>query len=277
MITMSNPPGQGRMTRSHTQRRPRFTLTSALAFIGAAALLRALPALAQPSEEPAKSVANTAQAVQETPPETVITHRQSAFRTRQHGAEEGTVLPARSAEQGTALWFEDRWYVTGLVSLGLVLGLIFLLGYLVRRFILPKVRLGGRDLEVLARTYVGNKQSVALVRAGRRVLVVGVTASRVNLLTCLDDSMEAAHLIGEAAARKSGSISDQFARQLQGETQQYASPEPHESSVEDDRPASIVQTRHQLQAAIDRLRGFGRAGRARTHEAEETSEPSVAG
>jgi len=104
------------------------------------------------------------------------------------------------------------------VFFGLVLGLIFLLGYLVRRFILPKVRLGGRDLEVLARTYVGNKQSVALVRAGRRVLVVGVTASRVNLLTCLDDSMEAAHLIGEAAARKENqAILDRSAAFLRGE------------------------------------------------------------
>ncbi|UCG33024.1 MAG: flagellar biosynthetic protein FliO [Phycisphaerales bacterium] len=274
---MSNPLGQGWTTRGRTRACVRFPLKSA-GVIGAAALLGALPALAQQAGEPTEPVANTAQAIQETPSETVITHRQSAFRARQDGPEDATLLPARSEEQNTTLWLKDRWYVTGVVSLGLVLGLIFLLGYLVRRFILPKVRMGGRDLEVLARTYVGNKQSVALIRAGRRVLVVGVTASRVNLLTCLDDSLEAAHLIGGAAADKSGSISSQFARRLEDEAQQYANTEAHEASGREKRPEVVTQTRRQLQAAIDRMRGFGRAGNgAEVPDGEELSEPRVAG
>jgi hypothetical protein len=125
---------------------------------------------------------------------------------------------------------------------------------------------------------VGNKQSVVLVRAGRRVLVVGVTASRVNLLTCLDDSLEAAHLIGESAARKSGSISGQFARRLQDEARQYANTEPREPFVPDERPESVLQARRQLRAAIDRIRDLGHTGGgAMGAEREGTEAPRMAG
>lgn len=274
---MSNPPGQGWTTRGRTRRCLRFPLTSAGGLAGAVVLVAALPAIAHSAGEPAKPAADIAQAIQETPPDAVITHRPSAFRAGQDGPKDTTLLPARSEEPNATLWFQDSWYVTGLLSLGLVLGLIFLLGYLVRRFVLPKVHMGGRDLEVLARTYVGNKQSVALVRAGRRVLVVGVTASRVNLLTCLDDSLEAAHLIGDAAARKSGSISGQFARRLQDEAEQYTRAESHQTSSHGERPKSVMQTRCQLQAAIDRMRGFGRTAGTRMIDREEMGAPRVAG
>ena len=227
----------------------------------ATALMVCLPtgiARAQPSTQPTERIANTAQAVPETPADTVVAHRQSALRARHGKAGDGEVLPAREESRGKSLWLGDGWYVTGLVSLTAVLALIFLLGYLAKRFVLPGTRLGNRELEVLARTYVGPKQSIAIVKAGRRLMVVGVTANQVSLLISLDDPVEAAELMGHLAARQPGSISSRFSKRLEDEEQAFEEGAGGELPYEDERPEFAWRTRQQLRTAIERMRRFGR-------------------
>ena len=222
----------------------------------ATALMVCLPtgiARAQPSTQPTERIANTAQAVPETPADTVVAHRQSALRARHGKAGDGEVLPAREESRGKSLWLGDGWYVTGPV-----LALIFLLGYLAKRFVLPGTRLGNRELEVLARTYVGPKQSIAIVKAGRRLMVVGVTANQVSLLISLDDPVEAAELMGHLAARQPGSISSRFSKRLEDEEQAFEEGAGGELPYEDERPEFAWRTRQQLRTAIERMRRFGR-------------------
>ena len=218
---------------------------------------------AQPATQLGGGIANTAQAVAETPADTVIVHRESARRARGGNAGEREVLPARSGGPGKSLWFGDGWYVTGLISLTAVLGLIFLLTYLARRFVLPGAGLGSRELAVLARTYVGNKQSIALVRAGRRLMVVGATANQVSLLMSLDDPEEEAELLARLAAGKPGSIASQFGKRLEEASEPFEEAEPGELPYQDERPEFVLRTRRQLRTAIKRMRGFGREAAAR--------------
>ena len=97
----------------------------------------------------------------------------------------------------------DRpWYRSGLVGLAVVLGLIFLVSYVLRRYV-PAVRaLGGGALNVVQRTPLSPKQSIALVRAGRRMVLIGITPDHISSLAVIDDPEECADL--QACAGKDG-------------------------------------------------------------------------
>jgi flagellar protein FliO/FliZ len=67
-------------------------------------------------------------------------------------------------------------------SLLLVIGLMFALAWAVRRYgPVARVR-KSLGLDVLGQVAVGNRASLALIRVGRSVLLIGVTASAVTLL-----------------------------------------------------------------------------------------------
>lgn len=76
-----------------------------------------------------------------------------------------------------------------LVSMALVLLVMALAGRALRKRALPGIR--GRQkvapIEVLARQGLGRTASVAMVRAGGKVLLLGVTDTNVNILGEADD------------------------------------------------------------------------------------------
>lgn len=75
-----------------------------------------------------------------------------------------------------------------IIVLGLLLGGLILALHFVKR--LTGRRDGqtkGRMIRVLANTYLGVKKSVSLVEVPGCVLVLGVTADRINLLARIDD------------------------------------------------------------------------------------------
>jgi flagellar biosynthetic protein FliO len=74
-------------------------------------------------------------------------------------------------------------------ALGIVLGGLFVLFYLMRRF-LRKDAGGGKDplIKVLANQYLGLKKNIALVEVPGAVLVIGISNERIVLLTKIEDS-----------------------------------------------------------------------------------------
>lgn len=81
-----------------------------------------------------------------------------------------------------------------LAALALVLGVLVGLYWLARRF-LPGVTAGpGGGLRVAGRLGIGSRKQVVLVSLGQRLLVLGVSPDRVNLLTTLDDQAEIAKI-----------------------------------------------------------------------------------
>lgn len=84
----------------------------------------------------------------------------------------------------------DLW-VTGL-RLGLALGLVLLLCWgamvLGRRFLMKAPAGGGsRLMQVLGHQYLGMKRTITMVKIPGAVLVLGVTADRIQLLSRIDD------------------------------------------------------------------------------------------
>jgi len=108
---------------------------------------------------------------------------------------------SRGGRQRTSL----PWYRNGLVSLAVVLGVIVAVAALARRLI-PSVRASSSALiEVVGRSHLAPKQSLALVRVGRRLLVVGLTAERVSTLCQIDEPGEVAELLaGERRSHGTG-------------------------------------------------------------------------
>lgn len=78
--------------------------------------------------------------------------------------------------------------VSGLMQAGfgmlVVLGLIFLCAWLVRRFGLQRFG-GGQVVKVVSSSMVGQRERVVVVEVGSTWLVLGVTASQVNTLHTL--------------------------------------------------------------------------------------------
>ena len=73
-------------------------------------------------------------------------------------------------------------------SLGVALALVLALLYGMRKLARQGVVAGhGSRIEVLENRYVGVKKSIALVRIPGKILVVGLSGERINLLDTLDE------------------------------------------------------------------------------------------
>jgi len=106
------------------------------------------------------------------------------------------------------------------VALGAVLGLILLIGWGVKRWA-PRAAVGRDDsLQVLSRTPIGAKQSIALLRLGRALAFVGITPDRINILRVVEDAEEIAVLSAGARVHKNGQQS-KFDRALAGASRPF--------------------------------------------------------
>ena len=75
-----------------------------------------------------------------------------------------------------------------LTALGIVLGGLLIVFYLVKRFIKKDVS-GSKEqfIRVIANQYIGIKKNIALVEVPGAVLVVGISNDNISLLTKIDD------------------------------------------------------------------------------------------
>lgn len=73
-------------------------------------------------------------------------------------------------------------------SLGVVLAMILLLLYGIRRLSSQRMgAAGGKRIQVLESHYMGVKKTISLVRVPGKVLVLGISGDRINLLDTLDE------------------------------------------------------------------------------------------
>lgn len=137
--------------------------------------------------------------------------------------------------------------------LGVILGIIGLIAWAVRRWMPKSTGLGGGGLiTVLARHYLSPKQSLCLIRLGRRVLLIGVTPETIRAVAEIDREDEAAALIAAAERGKPGSFSSVFARLSERDLEpQSAGPE---TPVPDRDLASVGS---EVRGLVQKARGLG--------------------
>lgn len=147
------------------------------------------------------------------------------------------------------------WYRHGIVALAVVLGVLFGLLWLLRRYV-PSVRkTPSGPLRVVARTAISPKQSVALLEVGRRYVLVGITADHLTNLGHIQDPEESFHLRAQSADARPAGRQNRFDELLSHEAAEYG-------EVEASAPSAGPPSREQLQDTMGQLQGL--LGRLRT-------------
>lgn len=145
------------------------------------------------------------------------------------------------------------WYRSGLVALMIVLGIVWLAYWAVRRW-MPTARVGeSQVLRIVARTTLAPKQHLALIRVGRQFVLIGVSPDRVDRLCVIDDAAEVSELVlrteGDSAVKAS-----KFDEELVREVGEYGHGAVSESIESHPRRATVSPRRPSLTALLDRLR-----------------------
>ena len=156
------------------------------------------------------------------------------------------------------------------LSLLAVLALIVLCAWLFRRFF-PGSQHGRTNsaIEIIARSAISPKQSVCLIRLGRRLLLVGLSPNHMANLSVVNDPEEIALIMGEMEKQMPNSISKTFDKLFHRETQQYNDlPGRTEQSLRDgdtevleyeqDEPRQWRHTRHELSSLLSKVKGLAR-------------------
>ncbi len=143
------------------------------------------------------------------------------------------------------------WYRSGLGALAVVLAIVGLAAWAVRRWI-PSARINDSGgLRVVGRTSVTPKHSVALIRVGRRFVLVGVSGERMTALCDVNDPDEVAELTRQAGITGA----DAFNEVLLNEATNYR--EPAEDEPVAARSPSTGSTRP-LNDLLQRLKSLQR-------------------
>lgn len=105
-----------------------------------------------------------------------------------------------------------------LVSLLAVIGLIFLMAWLVKRVNHPAI-LGDKTLRVISSYALGAREKITLVEVGDKHILLGVTAHNINTLHVFEEKIPVSQITDSAFANKlkgflqSGSSVDQTKRE----------------------------------------------------------------
>lgn len=164
----------------------------------------------------------------------------------------GQTLVANRSDQVTP------WYRTIPVALGVVLAVILGCALFARRYLQTGGGAGAPSgLEIVARTHLSPKQSICLVRAAGRLVMVGVTPDRITHLSDIDHADAVATLVGMAETRKPQSSTAAFNRLVDDEVTAYRDDvDVRAVDGSETHGGAYLETRGQLQGVMSRIRRF---------------------
>jgi len=98
----------------------------------------------------------------------------------------GISLPAFSASTEAV---SAGSYVSVLLSLLVVIGIIFMLAYIMRRFNITQS--GSEQMKVVSSMIVGSRERILIIEVGEEQHMVGITGHNISHLAKLDNKLEA--------------------------------------------------------------------------------------
>jgi len=118
---------------------------------------------------------------------------------------------------GAGVNYWDMLKVAGWLLL--VVGLVLGSAWTIKRF-MPRTSamFSSEYLKILARTYVGTRQAICLVKVPGKLLVVGSTQQSLRTLAEIDDPAEVERVLGELESRSPQSATRSFRELLSGVT-----------------------------------------------------------
>ena len=111
-----------------------------------------------------------------------------------------------------------------LVLVVVVTGGIYGAARLLKKYV-PGARgmFGGTALKVVGRMFLSPKQSIVVVKVGRRMVVVGVTPTEIRRLSEITDADEVEEMSREIAGTGKGSTTKEFQEELKKASKEYES------------------------------------------------------
>ncbi len=161
-----------------------------------------------------------------------------------------------------------------------VLGVVGGLTYAVRRWMPKSMRTSGAGaLQVLARQPLNGKQSLCLVRIGKRLVLMGVTPEHISTLTEITDREESAEIMAAIESSRPSSFAKTFGNLTDAELKAADDEESgvvYNAESLNDAPLStgeLVQTRERVRGLLDRVRNI--AGELARPSAESASKAAA--
>ena len=192
---------------------------------------------------------NTAAAI-EVPEEPVVARAVDADAAPAAGT---SVIRTRSFESREVLQGAPApWYRSAIFSLIVVLAMIAAAAWLVRRYVPSFCASNTKVIEVLARSQIAPRQSLALVQVGRRVILVGISASRMDLLSEIDEGCEVAELVAQCGGKPPGTALE-FNHLLRDQSNDFALLDEAE---EPEPKLTAPPTRPPVEALLRRLKAL---------------------
>ena len=171
--------------------------------------------------------------------------------------EQSLIRGGETHGRGRELAAARPWYLSPLSALAVVVGLILVAAWLAKRF-LPGMRRNDErgPLQVLATTYLSPKQSIALVRCGQRMILIGVTPEHISSLAVMDDTNDLPSLARVSDRSDGRRLSGQFNEVLDEAGKDFDRNDAvwDEPLGPDER--EIASARQEIRGLLDRVRSL---------------------
>lgn len=156
-----------------------------------------------------------------------------------------TMLPSGGTSALSLFW-----------PLAIVLAVIVVLVIVLRKYLPGVSRLNGNGaINVLASHHLSNKQSLRLIRIGRRIVLVGVTPDRITSVAEITDVEEVAEVVATVEKNRPESFTSTLARLYAGRPGDETQDEEIESDVR--VPSErLVAAGSNVRNLVDRIRGL---------------------
>lgn len=220
----------------------------------------AAPSESSATSAPKPAPAPAARAVPEIPTPLMIPEPPAPQESLPLVPAEGADQPARNtAAMPTG---SDHWLLQTFLALGIVIGLIFALRYLVQR-------LGGAAtsaahvaplVEVLARTNIAPKTQMMFLKINQRLVVVAQSPAGLQPITTFDDPEDLAWALTQIESAKPMSITQGFRQIMHRFEGDYDPDNPQASETESagDAERHIDRTHNQMSSLLSRIRNLSR-------------------
>jgi flagellar protein FliO/FliZ len=153
------------------------------------------------------------------------------------------------------------------LALAMVIGLILLAAWLFRKFTAGGNMLFGSlpILQVLGRTHLSSKQTLALIKLDNKLLLIGITDHAINTLTTIDNAEEVSHILTLIEQNRPAGITGGFKNLFSHENSEFDEPKDPSSPISldsSDKNADngVFQLKNELNTLlkkIQRMKGNG--------------------
>lgn len=173
----------------------------------------------------------------------------------------GSKRPERSARSAFSSTSAGKnWWFEGIMSLAAVLMLVGILAYVVRKWLPGARQLDRAGLEILGKTHLSPKQSLAVVKIGRRLVMIGITPDRISSLATIDEPAEVAAMLADFSGAGRTGLQNRFGAWMDRAESDFTQLDEPMTRGMDQEPARYRRAQHQVRGLLGKVKSMTAGG-----------------